>query len=41
VKGTTLTYTMQPFATEFFDAIAAVQLLAANDYTVNFFLKPL
>jgi hypothetical protein len=30
---------MQPFAREIFDAISAVQLLAANDYTVYFFLK--
>jgi hypothetical protein len=34
VKGETLNYTMQPLAKEFFYAISALQLLAANDCTV-------
>jgi hypothetical protein len=40
-KDTWLNYSIQPFAGQFFGSISPVQLLAANDWHVFIFLKPL
>jgi len=40
-KEARLNYTVQPFAREYFDVMSSVQLFAANDSHVSFYIKPL